>query len=664
VPSPRSCTRCSKPLALASPGGLCLECAATADTADPTSPGFRRGAPASAVPTATAAHASAQATATANPGGATATGGKEAAEALPNAPAGYDLLDRLGSGGMGSVYLAREQAAERLVAIKFLHQPAGPEALDRFLLELRVLARLDHPNVDRVLASDFLRADPYFTMEYMPGGSLSRAMDAGTPVPTAEAVRLIRTVADAVAAAHAQGVIHRDLKPSNILLTTDGVPKVSDFGLAKRLDCDQDLTQTGAALGTPSYMPPEQISKKNGEIGPWSDVYGLGAALYHLLAGQPPFVGDSSEEVITQVLAGPPRRLRALRPEIPAALEGVVLKCLEKDPKDRYQTVAELAADLDRFTAGQRPVAPPLTPWRRAKRWAKRNRGRLAASAGVLLLAVATALGAILSQSEKPRDYVAESQKKLQAGETLVLVPQKGRPAWSEQPIGGIELSTPIAAEKACVLNSLQNGTLILLPRTRIDRYTVEAEFSQQQVAGPVPQDAHQWCGLLVGYDIAQDPGGGRLHTFFAITFRDFPFANVRDEHAICHAAAIVELPGQTPDAVLGNGKYRISFTPSPGQPGTWRKVKFTVAPDRIQAFWWKDANEGRAETGWEQFAELGPQQIRERIASTQRTLSLNAPSLSLRFPDWSPQNGIAIWCARSAFAVRNVVVTPSVPKS
>jgi hypothetical protein len=177
-----------------------------------------------------------------------------------------------------------------------------------------------------------------------------------------------------------------------------------------------------------------------------------------------------------------------------------------------------------------------------------------------------------------------------------------------------------------------------------------------------VPQDAHQWCGLLIGYDIAQDPGGGRLHTFFAVTFRDFPFGNGRSEDAICHAAAIVELPGNNPEAVLGNKKYRIRFDPNTGLPGPWRKVKFKVAPDRIEAFWWKEAIGDGAQSDWVKFADLGPEQIRERIASTQQTLSLNAPKLSVRFPDWSPRNGIAIWCARSSFAVRNVVVTPSVP--
>jgi serine/threonine protein kinase len=298
---------------------------------------------------------------------------------------------------MGAVYLARETAAERDVAMKFLHHPGRTGALDRFLVELRAFARLDHPNVVRVFASDFFRSDPYFTMEYVGGGTLAKRLETGGPFAPAEAARLIATVARAVHAAHAAGVVHRDLKPSNILLTEAGAPKVADFGLAKRTDRDDRLTTGSGPLGTPGYMAPEQVRGAPGSIGPAADVYGLGATLYHLLTGRPPFSG-SQPDVFNDILCDPPARPRALRRAVPRALEAVCLKCLEKDPDRRYPTAEALAIDLDQVLAGGRPVAPELT-WRRraARSLARHRRGLAWAAAAALAAVVVFVLGAAMT---------------------------------------------------------------------------------------------------------------------------------------------------------------------------------------------------------------------------------------------------------------------------
>src|SRR5262249_8006869 len=273
----------------------------------------------------------------------------------PVAPPGYNIIERVGGGGMGDVCLARELAADRLVAMKFLRAGSGSAATARFLVEVRALAGLDHPHIVRVLATDFTRPDPFFTMEYVPGGTLRDRIDrTGSADPAARA-GLVEIVARAVQAAHTAEVLHRDLKPSNILLSVGDTPKVSDFGLAKRLDRDDGLTVGPGEMGTPAYMPPEQVSRRNGSVGPPSDVYGLGATLYHLLAGRAPFEGESRDEILARVLADPPPRLRAIRPDVPAGLEGIVVKALEKDPQDRYPTAAALADDLDRFLSGIRP---------------------------------------------------------------------------------------------------------------------------------------------------------------------------------------------------------------------------------------------------------------------------------------------------------------------
>lgn len=656
--SPSSCPRCSKPLALASPSGLCPECAATADTAVPTSPAFLPGGPASAPPTATAAPPSAPSTATAHPAGITVTGGEASPTTLPHAPAGYDLLDRLGTGGMGAVYLAREQAAERLVAMKFLHSPASPDSLERFLVELRVLARLDHPNIVRVLASDFLRADPYFTMEHMPGGSLSRAMDADTPIPVAEAVRLVRIVADAIAAAHAQGVIHRDLKPSNILLSADGTPKISDFGLAKRLEFNDQLTVTGGALGTPSYMPPEQISRKNGEIGPWSDVYGLGATLYHLLVGRAPFVGESPEEIIPQVLLDPPARLRGLRPDIPAALEGIVLKCLEKDPKDRYQTMAELAADLDRFTAGQRPVAPPLTRWRRAKRWAKRNRWGVVSSAVGAAIVVALVAFFLTNPARAKTDAerIAEIRGELAAGRPVVLVDEKGRTQYKRWVVGTGEFVAPETGTATCWAR--YEALLELCPSPEIDRYRISGEIRQLESTGRVELRGVTGftVGFYFGYDLRVAGDATKVHTYSSLRFSDYhPSPAKRALRGIeCEDNLLIQ-PQLQSSSGASHGIDWFPTDPVPSLPGPWRKFTIELTPDRIEV---RDDRESQSPAP----IVHDLTEINARIARLQN--DLNTPPLArlasgVELSRWSPRRAFGIRLHGACVEVKNVVVTP-----
>jgi serine/threonine protein kinase len=275
---------------------------------------------------------------------------------LPAAPAGYEILGELGLGGMGAVYLAREVVPDRLVAIKFLRRPGSQSAYDRFLVEVRALAALDHPNIIRVLATDFFRSDPFFTTEYFPNGSLLKKVEESGALDPLKAARLMAVAARAVHAANQKDVIHRDLKPSNILLTADGVPKVADFGLAKRLDQDDDLTTSTGALGSPPYMAPEQTGKQGFEgVDARTDVYGLGATLYHLVTGHRPFVGDTPDEVMSRVLIDPPPPPRSLRLEVPRALEAIILKCLEKEPSRRYPSGEALAADLDRSSPASNP---------------------------------------------------------------------------------------------------------------------------------------------------------------------------------------------------------------------------------------------------------------------------------------------------------------------
>ena len=648
--TPTSCLRCQKPLAVESVSGLCVTCSQALETEQRT-----------ATP-----HDPASASATApqhdDHGTATRTGHFDVAadthlwdgKARHRAtPAGYELKSYLGGGGMGDVYLAHEFAADRTVAMKFLRAAADPRSADRFVKEIRALAKVDHPNIIRVITPELDRADPFFTMEFAAGGSLADRVKAQGSMRPDDAARMFVHLARAVQAAHNEAIIHRDIKPGNIVLAEDGTPKLSDFGLAKRMDEEVETkTHASVAVGTPPYMPPEAVSRRHGDFCNESDVYGLGATLYYTLTGRAPYSGEQ-HEVMRKVETEPPARPRSIRADLPIALEGIVLKCLEKKPADRYASAEALAADLEVYLEGKRlPGAPAMTRRRRVKLWMARNSVWVG-------IAVAAALGfSVMYVLNQPKDIQAEYRRLLKQGREVTLIPAKGLPAWSEQPIGGIQLSTTIAAEDACTISTVENGTLILMPRVGIDRYRVDAEISEQRLEGAGRQaDHHQWCGLLVNYEQHALLDGEKMHSFLGITFRDFPVAAVigqdhLPEDATFAAGCIIERPGRNPETLRGDSKFRIEFRASPTQPGDWRGIRIVAEPDRAQAFW----RQGQEFT---RFADLNLQQIRERIALTQRTLRLNMPNLQRPLPDWSPNGGIALWCARGSFAVRNVVVSP-----
>jgi len=270
---------------------------------------------------------------------------------------GYEILGELGRGGMGVVYRARQVQANREVALKMIlgGDTAAADDRTRFRTEAVAVARLQHPHIVAVYDVGEHAGRPFFSMELCPGGSLSRRL-ADTQMSPTVAAELIRKIARGVEAAHAAGVIHRDLKPGNILLTADGEPKVADFGCAKVSGPDgRSVTSTGAVIGTPSYMAPEQASGVARVAAP-ADVYALGAILYECLTGQPPFRGPSPMDVLMRVLTEDPTPPRELKPDIPRDLEFICTRCLEKNPTRRYQSASELASDLDRFLHGE-PVS-------------------------------------------------------------------------------------------------------------------------------------------------------------------------------------------------------------------------------------------------------------------------------------------------------------------
>jgi serine/threonine-protein kinase len=327
---------------------------------------------------------------------------------LPRIP-GYEVEAELGRGGMGIVYRARHLRLNRPVALKMLLAGAygGSEERERFSREAEAMAGLRHANIVQVHGAGDHEGRPYFTMEYVEGGNLAHRL-LGTPQPARQAAALLATLAEAVQLAHQSGVVHRDLKPANILLTADGTPKIADFGLARHFDGGPALTLSGIRVGTPSYMAPEQAAGKARAIGPAVDVYALGALLYEMLTGRPPFRAETAAETERQVIAEEPVPPARLNPKVPRDLETICLKCLHKEPQRRYASAAALAEDLDRFQRGEPIAARPAGPLERLGKWVRRHPTRSAVLAAGLLLAV-TVVGLslwLVAQRAHQRDAV------------------------------------------------------------------------------------------------------------------------------------------------------------------------------------------------------------------------------------------------------------------
>ena len=329
----------------------------------------------------------------------------------------YELLAEVARGGMGVVYRARQVALKRTVALKMIRSDVGadPGRMVRFQTEAEAVARLSHPNIVQIFEVGRHEGQPFLSLEFMAGGSLQNRL-AGTPLPFREAAELLKTLAAATQYAHTKGIVHRDLKPANILLQKDEgrsikdeeirppqdssvhsplsiIPKISDFGLAKQLDAENGQTCTGVSLGTPSYMAPEQAEGRVEEVGPPTDVYGLGAVLYECLSrpalhSKPPHRSETVRQV-SSLDPVPPSRLQ---PQIPRDLEIVCLHCLEKDPRRRYASAAAVEHDLQRFLDGQPIKARPTPLWERSGKWARRR--PLAAASSVI--AAASLLGVVI----------------------------------------------------------------------------------------------------------------------------------------------------------------------------------------------------------------------------------------------------------------------------
>jgi tRNA A-37 threonylcarbamoyl transferase component Bud32 len=332
----------------------------------------------------------------------------------PEVP-GYEILGELGRGGMGVVYKARQRGLNRLVALKMIltgqHAPSDFRA--RFRAEAKAVARLEHPHIVQVHDTGEVDGLPYFSLELIDGSNLTRGGRDETRTPIGAAA-LVETLARAMHYAHRQGVVHCDLKRANILLTKDGRPKITDFGLAVYLDEGAERTRTGEILGTPNYMAPEQAQGRRRDVGPATDIHALGGLLYELLTGRPPFAAATGLETLVQVSFEEPLPPRRLQPAVPRDLETI---CLNKLPQRRYASAGDLAEDLLRFRLGDPIRARPVTAAERAVKWARRRPvvASLAAGLVAVTLLAFVSVSLALVQARTAKDEEARQRQEAEA---------------------------------------------------------------------------------------------------------------------------------------------------------------------------------------------------------------------------------------------------------
>ena len=400
----------------------------------------------------------------------------------------YRIVRRLGRGGMGAVYLAHDTELDRPVALKVPHilPEDGPEFLQRFRREARAAAQLTHPHIGRIYDVGQVGGIPYLTMDFIEGRPLSDLIaEHNGLMSERDAARLVRTLALALAAAHAKGVVHRGLKPANVMIRDDGTPIVMDFGLARR-DVDERLTVSGAVMGTPAYMPPEQVNGEVRSIGPRSDIYSLGAVLYELLTGRLPFLG-SGMRLCHLILSEDPARPSAFQPDLDLRLEAICLKAMEKDPAARFASMAELAAALGELT--ERDVPPALAEL--VERRQEKDPVRRPDSA----VAVCQALADTEAGTVTPAASGSETLRKNRLSGLWAAAPVPARQlrriglavAWGIVLLGAAALLTlrPVAG----VVGSLALlGAAVLLVSRLVDRPTGRANQAPNLTGRPAPR--------------------------------------------------------------------------------------------------------------------------------------------------------------------------------
>lgn len=568
----------------------------------------------------------------------------------------YQIVDVLGRGGMGVVFKARQLPLNRLVALKMIQSGplAGPSARHRFRTEGEAIARLQHPNVIQIHDFGDVEGLPYFSMEYLEGGSLSARL-AQSPLTPRQAAEMLVMLADAVNYVHACQVVHRDLKPANILLTDAGIPKISDFGLAKLLDLDGDHTRSEHILGTPSYMAPEQARGGTDGTGPGVDIYALGVVLYEALTGHRPFSGSSKAEILDQVCNKDPPRPSRYRPDLPRDLEAVCLKCLEKDPRKRYATGRALGDDLQRWLQGEPTQARPRR-WPH-KVWCAVKRHPRALALGALLPCLLAALWLTV-----PVNHLPEIDAQVAASQPVALIGASGRPRWLHLVTGGDRTQTSLADDGSFGVHSWGFCLLELLPDTRHESYKITAQVRH------LKSDQRG----EVGFYVARQAHAGRhdyqyfVHMAYndvrsiAELFGSLPPDRAKKLNNQGNSVGLMPHLYADRDSTFpldqSQGVRGAVFKPSGFKGGPWRDLEISVTPEKIVGSW------DSSVVGTLPAAQVAREF--DKFQTFARKTIPDDPLLVSMSPEYKPRGGIGLYVQQSSAFFRNVTFTPEPSRS
>lgn len=581
---------------------------------------------------------------------------------LPLWVGAYELREQIGRGGMGVVYKARDTRLQRVVAVKMISAGAhaGEPAMLRFRREGEAVARLKHPSVVQVHELNFHEGLPYLVMEFLEGGSLQQRLAAG-PIPPREAAEIVKTVAEAVHVAHGSQILHRDLKPSNVLLTADGAPKLTDFGLAKLLDDEESETRSGEVLGTAAYMAPEQADGRVADLGPATDVYGLGAILYDALAGRPPFKAQNRLATLDELRYKDPTPPSQHRSGVPRDLEAICLKCLAKRPDQRYPTAERLAQDLDRWLLGKPTEARP------ARWWTLPRRHPLATAAAVVLILALTA-AAIIQRVNDPDYVITRIENRLARGEAVTLIGDQGAPVWSRWATGGEKAQAFVAKDGTFTLQSEPLALLELVRDPATSHYRIECE-ARHNLASP------EICEVGVffvrrQYELPQV----EAHSFMHFAFDDITDSRNRIAKSL-EAAGIanVSLPkkDEAGRATLGqhfytdrayenwksefaaDWRYTSEVARYPLKLShSWRQLAVEITPEFVSATW--DGNPPPTTFTARQYYESA-----KKTLDIHRHRKPRSPLTAVFPTEFSPKGSVGLYALHGSVSFRRFVITP-----